>query len=76
MKLRTYWKVWYLGTDGIWQSVTNELGNITSCFFDDLESAEKGAQRLAEGKDVVTVEVREERSVLSLRGAAHESVER
>jgi hypothetical protein len=75
MKLKTYWRVWYLATDGIWHQVTNELGNISSCYFDDLEAAEKAARRLTEGKDVLEVEVREERSVLSLPGAAHGNIE-
>lgn len=70
MKLPTYWRVWYLATDGIWHQVTNELGNISSMYFDDLELAEKAARRLTESKDIVEIEVREERSVLSFHGAA------
>lgn len=76
MRLGTYWKVWYLATDGIWHHVTYELGNINSCYFDDLEAAEAAARRLTDGKDILEVEVREERSVLSFPGAAHESIER
>jgi hypothetical protein len=75
MKLKTHWRVWYLATDGIWHYVTYELGNISSLWFDDLEAAESAARRLTEGKDVVEVEVREERSVLSFPGAAHGTVE-
>jgi len=71
MKLGTYWKVWYLATDGIWHHVTYELGNISSCYYDELEAAEAAARRLTEGKDVIEVEVREERSILSFPGAAH-----
>lgn len=76
MKLPTYWKVWYLATDGIWHQVTCELGNISSSYFTDQKAAEKAARRLTEGKDILDVEVREERSVLSLPGAAHDSAKR
>lgn len=72
MKLPTYWRVWYRATDGIWHHVTCELGNISSFYFSDLEAAEKAARKLTEGKDVLDVEVREERSVLSFPGAAQE----
>lgn len=75
MKLPTYWKVWYLATDGIWRHLTNELGNISSFYFSKVEDAEAAARRLTEGKDVVEIEVREERSVMSFHGAAHGPVE-
>lgn len=74
MKLKTYWKVWYLATDGIWHHMTYELGHVESCYFQNVEDAEKAARRLTEGRDVVQVEVREERSVLSFSGAARKKV--
>lgn len=70
MKLQTYWTIWYLATDGVWHRVTNELGNISSMYFGDLALAERDARRLTECKDIVEIEVREERSVLSFCGAA------
>lgn len=76
MKLATHWTVWYLATNGIWTRVSYELGNISAPWFDRLEDAEAAARRLTEGKDVVAIEVREDRSVLSFQGAAHGTVER
>ncbi len=77
MKLQTYWKVWVHRIDGIWRQAENKLDGVASDFlFVDLKSAETQARLLTEGKDVVEVEVREERSILHFAGAAHESAER
>jgi hypothetical protein len=73
--LSTYWCLWYLGTDELWHQVKYELadntGSISSPFFPSFPEAEAAARRLMESKDVREVEIREEKTVLALKGAAH-----
>lgn len=71
MGLKTLWRVWYRGTDEIWHKVTEELQPITSGFFERYEDAEAAARRLTDSKEVLEVDVREEKTVLSLKGAAN-----
>lgn len=73
--LSTYWCLWYLGTDDLWHQVKYELadhmGIISSPFFPSFAQAEAAARRLTESRDVREVSIREEKTVLSLKGAAH-----
>lgn len=72
--LSTYWCLWYLGTDDLWHQVKYELadklGTISSPFFSSFVQAEVAARRLTESRDVREVEIREEKTILALKGAA------
>lgn len=70
-----HWRVWYLTTDHMWNHEMNQLGIVVDLVFSDRKAAEYEMGIVVKWKDVVKVELREERLVLSVPGPAHGSVE-
>lgn len=75
------WRVRYQTTDGDWHYDMVQLGIIVEMVYDNLASAQYEAKNLVtkgfrEWKDVVKVEISEERVIVSILGPSQKPVER